>query len=136
MKSLMVALMAIVCMLLFSSCATVPPKPLSPGELRLLSMSVPKEENIKLHFPFTVNINFEADGNLAVRAACFYFAEDGPHCSKPTHVDYGLQGRIKVQIRITNPGLSLLECYVLYIREGKIQPSNRIRTYLRNSLLQ
>jgi hypothetical protein len=46
-----------------SSCATVPAKPLSTGELRLLSMSVPEKENIKVHFPFVVNINFEADGN-------------------------------------------------------------------------
>jgi len=45
-----------------SSCATVPAKPLSTGELRL-SISVPEKENIKVHFPFVVNINFEADGN-------------------------------------------------------------------------
>jgi hypothetical protein len=31
--------------------------------IQLLKISLREKENIKLHFPFVVNINFEADGN-------------------------------------------------------------------------
>jgi len=113
-----------------SSCATVP-KPLATGELRLLSMLVPEKENIRLHLPFIVNISFEADGEPEIKAACFYFADDGPHCFKVTDVNYGLRGTIKVQIHTKNPGARLLKGYVPYIRDGKIQPTNMLSTYFR-----
>ena len=113
-----------------SSCATVPNKPLVPGELRLLSVLVPEKEKIKLNVPFTVNLSFEADGKPEVRAACFTLSGDGPHCSKVTYVDYGSTGTIQVQIRTKNPGSRLLEGYVLYLRDGKVQPTNVVSTYL------
>ena len=113
-----------------SSCATVPNKPLVPGELRLLSVLVPEKEKIKLNAPFTVNLSFEADGKPEVRAACFTLSGDGPHCSKVTYVDYGSPGTIQVQIRTKNPGSRLLEGYVLYLRDGKVQPTNVVSTYL------
>ena len=87
MKSLLISLLMGVAVLLgISSCATVP-KPLAPGELRLLSMLVPEKENIRLHLPFIVNISFEADGEPEIKAACFYFPDDGPHCFKVTDVN-------------------------------------------------
>jgi len=46
-------------------------------------------------------------------------------------VNYGSPGTIKVQIHTKNAGSRLLECYVLYIRDGKIQPTNVISTYFR-----
>ncbi|MGO8991165.1 MAG: hypothetical protein ACLQGU_17605 [bacterium] len=113
-----------------SSCATVPNKPLVPGDLRLLSVLVPEKEKIKLNVPFTVNLSFEADGKPEVRAACFTLSGDGPHCSKVTYVDYGSPGTIQVQIRTKNPGSRLLEGYVLYLRDGKVQPTNVVSTYL------
>ena len=113
-----------------SSCATVPNNPLAPGELRLLSVLVPEKEKIKVNVPFTVDISFEADGKPEVRAACFTLSGDGPHCSKVTYVDYGLPGTIQVQIRTKNPGSRLLEGYVLYLRDGKVQPTNVVSTYL------
>jgi hypothetical protein len=113
-----------------SSCATVPNKPLAPGELRLLSVFVPEKENIKINLPFAVNISFEADGKPEVRAVCFTLSADGPHCSKVTDVDYGLPGTIQAQIRTKNPGSRLLEAYALYLRDGKIQPTNVVSTYL------
>jgi hypothetical protein len=113
-----------------SSCATVPNKPLAPGELRLLSVVVPEKDTIKLHLPFTVNFGFEADGKPEVRAACFTLSGDGPHCSKLTYVDYGSPGTIQAQIRTKNPGSRLLEGYVLYLRDGKVEPSNVVSTYL------
>ena len=113
-----------------SSCATAP-KPLAPAELRLLSMVVPEKDNIRLHLPFVVNISFEADGEPEIKAACFYFADDGPHCFKVTDANYGSPGTIKVQIYTKNSGARALKGYVLYIREGKIQPTNVISTYFR-----
>ena len=112
------------------SCATVSNKSLAPGELRLLSVVIPEKESIKLNSPFLVNISFEADGKPEVRAACFTLSGDGPHCSKVTDVNYGPPGTIRVQIRTKNPGSRLLEGYALYIRDGKIQATNAVSTYL------
>lgn len=114
-----------------SSCATVSNKPLAPGEIRLLSMVVPEKENIRVNLPFVVNISFEADGQPEIRSACFSFAGDGPHCIKVTDVNFGSPGTIRVQIHTKNPGSRLLEVYVLYIRDGKIQPTNVVSTYFR-----
>ena len=127
---LMSALIGFAVLLLISSCATVP-KPLAPGELRLLGMDALEKENIKLHSPFIVNIRFEADGEPEIKLACFYFAEDGPYCFKVTDVNYGLRGTIKVQIRASNPGAQFLKGYVVYIRDGKAQPTNTVDTYFR-----
>ena len=132
MKSISTAVLITGAALLgISSCATVSNKPLAPGELRLLSMLVPEKQNIRVNLPFVVNIRFEAAGEPEIRAACFYFAGDGPHCFKVTDVNYGLRGTIKVQIHTQNPGARLLKGYVLYIRDGKIQPTNMVSTYFR-----
>ena len=113
-----------------SSCATAP-RPLAPGELRLLSVHVPEEGKIRVNIPFLVNINFEAFGEPEIRTACFYFSGDGPHCFKVTDVNYGLRGTIKVQILTHNPGAHFLKGYVVYIRDGKAQPTNTVDTYFR-----
>ena len=126
---LIAVLMGVTVLLITSSCATGP-KPLAPGELRLFSMQVPEKEKIKVNIPFVVNINFEADGEPEIKLACFYFAEDGPHCFRVTDVNYGLRGTIKVQILTHNPGAHFLKGYVVYIRDGKAQPTNRVGTYL------
>lgn len=110
------------------SCATVP-KPLAPGELRLLSMHVSEREVIRVNVPFVVSINFEAAGEPEIRAACFYFSGDGPHCFKATGVNYGPPGVIQAQIRTKNRGSRRLEGYVLYTRDGKIQSTNVISIY-------
>jgi hypothetical protein len=131
MKFISIAVLMIGAVLLgISSCATAP-KPLAPGELRLLSMILPEKENIRSHLPFIVNMSFEAEGEPEIRAACFYFADDGPHCFKVTDVSYGVRGTIKLQIRTSNPGARLLKCYVLYIRDGKIQSTNTVSAYFR-----
>jgi len=130
-KSISIAVLVMEAGLLgISSCATVPNKPLAPGELRLLSVLVPEKEKIKVNSPFVVKIRFEAEGTPEIRAACFTLSGDGPHCSKVTEVDYGSPGTIEAQIRTKNPGSRLLEGYVLYLRDGKIQPTNVVSTYL------
>ncbi len=108
-----------------SSCSTVP-KPLAPGELRLVSIQVPEKENIQVNTPFLVKINFEADGEPEIRAACFYFSGVGPHCSKVTDAIYGSLGTIQVQTRTKDSSSNYLECFVKYIRNGEIQTTNAI----------
>ena len=117
--------------LLISSCATVSKEPIASGELRLLSIHVSMKEDIKVNFPFMVNINFEAYGKPEIRTACFSFSGDGPYCFKVTDVNYGSPGTIKVQIRAKNSGSHSLESYVYYIKDGKIQPTNVVNCNIR-----
>jgi hypothetical protein len=124
-------LTGVIVLLLVCSCATVPTEPLASGELRLLSMHVPQREDIRLNFPFVVNINFEADGKPEIRTACFYFSGDGPYCLKVTDVNYGSPGTIKVQVRAKNSGSHALESYAYYIRDGKVQPTNVVNCNIR-----
>jgi hypothetical protein len=117
--------------LLISSCATVSKEPLASGELRLLSIHVSMKEDIKVNFPFVVNVNFEADGKPEIRTACFSFSGDGPYCYKVTDVNYGSPGTIKVQVRSKNSGSHSLESYVYYIKDGKVQPTNVVDCNIR-----
>ena len=113
------------------SCATVPTEPLASGELRLLSMHVPMREEIRLNFPFGVNINFEADGTPEIRTACFYFSGDGPYCVKVADVNYGSPGTIRVQVRAKTTGTHALESYVFYIQDGKTKRTNSVNCQIR-----
>jgi len=130
MRSLLIAAAGFF-LLLASFCATVPTEPLASGELRLLSMHVPQREDIRLNFPFVVNINFEAEGKPEIRTACFYFSGNGPYCLKVTDVNYGSPGTIKVQVRAKNSGSHSLESYVYYLRDGKVQPTNVVNCNIR-----
>ncbi len=119
-----------VVILSISSCATVPTEPLASGELRLLSIH-PEKGDIKLNFPFVVNIHFEAEGKPEIRTACFYFSGDGPYCYKVMDVNYGSPGMIKAEIRAKNSGSYALESYVYYIKDGKTQPTNVVNCQIR-----
>jgi len=112
--------------LLISSCATVPTGPLAPGEVKLLRIDVPHADGIKRNLPFAVNIIFEADGRPEIKKACFYWSGDGPHCFKVLDVSYGSPGTINVEPRAMISGMYVLETYVLYIRDGKTQPTRAI----------
>jgi|GEM_PF-126807 hypothetical protein len=131
MRSILITLLMGEIMLLVSSCATVPTKPLAPGELRLLSMDISQRSEIKMDVPFEVKINFEADGEPEIRTACFYWAGDGPYCFKVMDVNYGSPGTIKVKLLITRSGYFGLESYVVYTREGKGQPTNVVSFNIR-----
>jgi hypothetical protein len=109
----------------------VPTAPLASGELRLLGLQAPQREDIRLNFPFVVNINFEADGKPEIRTACFYFSSDGPYCFKVTDVNYGSPRTIKVQVKAKSAGSQTLESYVLYIKDGKTQPTNVVNCQIR-----
>ncbi len=132
MKSMLIVIwVGAVIILSIFSCATVPTEPLTSGELRLLSVQVPMKEDIKVNFPFAVNINFEADGKPGIRTACFSFSGDGPYCYKVSDATYGSPGTIKVQIRAKNSGSHALESYVYYIKDGKSQPTNVVGSQIR-----
>jgi len=130
MKSLLIVAAGFF-LLLASSCATVSTEPLASGELRLLSMQVADRGDIKVNFPFVVNINFEADGRPEIRTACFSFSGNGPYCYKVTDVNYGSPGTIKVQVRAKNSGSYALESYVYYIKDGKVQSTNVVNCNIR-----
>jgi hypothetical protein len=120
-----------VVILSISSCATVPTEPLASGGLRLLSLHVQERGEIRVNFPFVVNINFESDGKPEIRTACFSFSGDGPYCYKVTDVNYGSPGMIKVQVRAKNSGSQALESYAYYLRDGKVQPTNVVGSQIR-----
>jgi hypothetical protein len=94
-------------------------------------MHVPMKEDIRVNFPFVVNINFEADGKPEIRTACFSFSGDGPYCFKVTDINYGSPGTIKVQVRAKNSGSHALESYAYYLRDGKVQPTNVVNCNIR-----
>jgi hypothetical protein len=131
MRSVCIAvLIGGVIILSISSCATVPTEPLASGELRFLSIH-PEKGDIRVNFPFVVNINFEADGKPEIRTVCFSFSDDGPYCYKVTDVNYGSPGTIKLQIRVKTSGSHVLESYAYYIKDGKVQPTNVISSHIR-----
>lgn len=104
----------------------MPSGPLAPGEVRLIGVNVPHEGGIIRNLPFVVNVNFEADGKPEIRRACFYWSGDGPYCFKVIDVDYGSPRTIRVEPRAKESGSYVLEVYVLYVRDGKTQPSKVI----------
>ena len=111
---------------LISSCATVPTGTLAPGEVRLLRIDFPHEMDIQRGIPFAVNITFEAEGRPEIRTDCFSFSGDGPYCFKVKNVSYGSPGTISVEPRAMSSGWYMMETYVLYIRDGRTQPTKKI----------
>jgi hypothetical protein len=94
-------------------------------------MHVPMREEIRLNFPFVVNINFEADGTPVIRTACFYFSGDGPYCVKAADVNYGSPGTIRVQVRAKMSGTHVLESYVFYVQDGRTKQTNVVSCQIR-----
>jgi len=131
MRSMFITILMNGIMLLVLSCATVPTEPLASGELRLLSISNKKRLENRINVPIEVSINFQSDGNPEIRAVCFYWTGEGPHCYKAMDVNYGAPGTIKVNIIPTKPGAHDLEGYVVYNRGGKGHPSNIVSTNIK-----
>jgi hypothetical protein len=125
---LKVILMGVAVLLVNSSCATAPKGPLGEGELRLLSIEVPDNGNLKVGIQYWVGINFEADGNPEIKRACFYWSGDGPYCVNVNGVKYTLpHGYFQVPLRARAVSDSnRLEYYAEYIREGKRQRTNSV----------
>jgi len=111
-------LMSAAILLAISSCIMV-----GKGELRLLNIEVPESQRFRPNEQYWVRINFEADGNPEIRKACFYWSGDGPYCVDVKDVKYGSFAHFQVPLyaRVSSDSL---QCYVEYVRDGKIQRSN------------
>ena len=121
MKGILVPILMSVAMLLaISSCI-----PLKKGELRLLDMQILGAAILETNRQFWVRVNFEADGTPEIHRACFYWTGDGPHCVNVKDVTYGSFAYFEVPLK-ARYGSSILQCYVEYLRDDKIQQSNAV----------
>jgi len=121
MKGILALILISVALLLaISSCM-----PLRKGELRLLDMEILHSERLRTNVQFWVRVNFEADGYPEIRRACFFWTGDGPHCVSVKYVEYGSFAFFDVPLD-GRYGSSILQCYVEYLRDEKIERSNAV----------
>jgi hypothetical protein len=116
-----------------SSCATVPTKPLAPGELRLLGASIPGSGLVYQNISYEVKITFEADREPKFRRACLSWSGEGPYCYavKPKDVEFGSPRSFRVTLPAAlKQGTNLLECYAEYLQDGKILRTNLINFFV------
>jgi hypothetical protein len=111
------------------SCATVPKGPLGPGEMRLLSLDVPDNGNLKTGIAYQLTIRFEADGRPETRRICFTWDGEGLRCIPIKAAKYGSDASFDVP-HYSAPGHHLLECYVEYVRDGKVRKTNVVGSYV------
>ena len=128
-RPLISILMSAAILLAISSCATVSKEPLEPGELRLLSMDVPENGNLKTNIEYRVSVKFKADGNPEIRRACFSWSGDGPYCVRVKDVKYGSDAYVQVPIH-GRPGSNRLECYLEYVRDGRGRQTNTVTSFV------
>ncbi len=119
-KRLVLILMSVAVLLTISSCTLV-----RKGELRLLDMEIRDSARLRTDGQFWVRVNFEADGRPEIRRACFYWTADGPHCVQVKDVEYGSVAFFEVPL-YARYGSSILQCYVEYLRDEKVNQSNAI----------
>ena len=117
-------LMGVAILLSISSCTMV-----GKGELRLIDMEVPESQRLRSNVQFWVRINFEAGGNPEIRRACFFWSGDGPYCVNVKNVEYGSIAYFQVPL-YARLGSDSLQCYVEYIRDGKMQRSNAVASFV------
>ena len=130
MRSILITvLLSGVVLLIASSCATVPTKPLASGELRLLSMDV-VGIGVEANTSFPVNIFFEAAGHPEIKRACFYESAEEPYCFDVSLGTSGTKRFFQVYLPGMNVGLHTVECYAEYIRDGETRKTNVIATQI------
>jgi len=114
-------LMSVVILLGSSACAV------KKGELRLLDMQIYEPARLLTNVQFWIRVNFEADGNPEIRRACFYWYGDGPYCVNVDvkNVVYGSFAYFDVPL-VPRYGGSVLQCYVEYLRDERIERSNAV----------
>jgi len=135
---LMATLLGGIALLFICSCATVPAKGPSTGEVRLLGIAVQDQDYIRVKAPITVDIRFEAEGKPQIKRVCLSFSKEGPRCADVMDYMYVSPGMIQVHTFATvRENISefylqsvTLEGYVLYEREGKKVPSNVVSTFI------
>ena len=120
MKRILAPILMSVAILLASSSCT-----LKKGELRLLDMEIHNPARILTSAQFWIRVHFEADGNPEIRRACFYWFGDGPYCVNVKDVEYGSFAYFDVPL-VARYGPSVLQCYVEYLRDERIERSNAV----------
>jgi hypothetical protein len=120
MKRVLAPILMSVAILLASSSCT-----LKKGELRLLDMGIRDAARLRTNVQFWIRVNFEADGNPEIRRACFYWLGDGPYCVNVKDVEYGSFAYFDVPLD-ARYGSSILQCYVEYLRDERIERSNAV----------
>lgn len=134
MKRMLTSILTSLAILLtISSCATVPQGPLEPGEMRLLSLEVPENGNLKVNIEYQLTIKFEADGHPEVRRVCFTWSGEGPRCTRVKNVEYGSDASLYVLFR-SPLDRHLLECYVEYVRDGRVRRTNTVSSFIYGSM--
>jgi len=88
-------------------------------------MQIHEPTRILTNVQFWVRVNFEADGHPEIRRACFYWFADGPYCVDVKEVEYGSFAYFDVPLD-ARYGSSVLQCYVEYLRDEKIERSNAV----------
>jgi hypothetical protein len=121
MKGILAAILVAVAILLATSSCI----PLRKGELRLLDMEINDSVELTTNVQFWVRVNFEADGRPEIRRACFYWTGDGPYCVDVKDVEYGSFAYFDVPLE-ARYGSAILQCYVEYLRDEKIERSNAV----------
>ena len=131
MKSILITiLLSGIVLLGTSSCATVPKEPLAPGELRLLGIEPPGGGNIKANQPFKLNIVFEAASSPEIKTACFYESGQEPSCFDVSYLTLETKEMFHVYLPGFNAGSHRVECYAEYLRDGKMQQTNVVSSYV------
>lgn len=128
---LMIVLMGGAILLGACSSAPVSKQPLSEGELRLLSASLPVVGVVKVGLPFEIKVTFIADGQPRIRRACFFWSGDGPDCHPvdPKSVTFGSPGEFRVRLYPSFVGATRAECFVEYYQGTKILRTNVVIFY-------
>ena len=115
-----------------SACATMSKRPLTSGEVRLLSIDV-VGAGVEGNSSFPVNVFFESAGKPAIKRACFYEPGEKPFCFEVSDISYLTLGTKKA-FHVYLPGLDIgshrVECYAQYIREGETRKTNVVSTYI------
>jgi len=131
MRSILITvLLSGVVLLIASSCATVPTKPLASGELRLLSMDVVGSGGVEADVSFAVNVFFEAAGKPEIKRACFYESGEEASCFDVSPATFGPKRYFQVYLPGMNVGPHAVECYAEYIRDGETRKTNVIATQI------
>ena len=120
MKRILAPILMSVAILLASSSCTLKSK-----ELRLLDMQIREPARLLTNVQFWIRVNFEADGNPEIRRACFFWYGDGPYCVNVKDVKYGSFACFDVPL-VARYGSSVLQCYVEYLRDERIERSNAV----------
>ena len=127
----MIVLMGGAILLGACSSATVSKEPLSEGELRLLSASLPVVGVVKVGLPFEIKVKFIADGRPRITRACFTWSGEGPDCHMvdPKDVTFGPPGEFTVRLYPSSFGNTRAECFVEYYQGTKILRTNVVIFY-------